>query len=94
MIAVGKRVRWMARSGEKTTTRSDAADVTFPDANTIQVTAYRTVQPILGQLLGFDLVEVSAQARARIVGLDSSCVFQFLVTYDPKFGTNVIALAG
>jgi hypothetical protein len=55
------------------------ADVTFP-TNAIRVKAYRTVQPVFGQVVGFGPVEVWAQATARIGSLAGTCVFPFFVT--------------
>ena len=63
-----------------TPTCSGKADVTFPDSTTVRVTAYRTVQPIFGQVLGFASVEVSAQATAKVGSLGASCIFPFYIT--------------
>lgn len=65
----------------KITTCSDEADVTFSEGGSaVEVKAYRSVQPIFGQILGFPSVEVSAQATARIGSLAGACVFPFFVT--------------
>jgi hypothetical protein len=67
------------------------ADVTFVDANTIRVKAYRTVQPIFGQILGFESVDVSAQATAKIGSLGASCVFPFFMTSSLLTGSDFFA---
>lgn len=60
----------------KTGTCSNQADVTFPDSTTIRVKAYRTVQPIFGQIVGFSDTEVSATAKAVIGSpAKSGCYF-------------------
>jgi hypothetical protein len=60
------------------------ADIVFPEADftEITVTAHRTVQPFFGQIVGFDPVEVSAQATARIGSLGSTCLFPLFLTTD------------
>lgn len=65
---------------------SDDADVTFPadygTGNSVRITAFRTVQPIFGQIVGFDPVEVWAEAEARIGSLGSACLFPLFLTTD------------
>jgi hypothetical protein len=57
------------------------ADVTFSEGgNAIEVTAFRTVQPIFGQIIGFQPVQVWARAKARIGSLAGTCVFPFFLT--------------
>lgn len=65
-----------------TATCSGLADVAFPelDDTAVRVTAYRTVQPIFGQILGFPSVDVSASATARIGSLSSTCLFPFFIS--------------
>ena len=76
----------------KTATCSGKADVTFADGGTsIKVTAFRTVQPIFGQIIGFDPIEVSAQATARIGSLGSACVFPFFMTSSLLSGSAFFA---
>jgi hypothetical protein len=65
----------------ETSTCSDEADVTFEDGgNTIRVKAYRTVQPIFGQVLGFEPTVVWAQAKATVGSLGAACLFPFFIT--------------
>jgi hypothetical protein len=67
----------------ETSTCSDQADVTFPEedgGNAIRVKAYRTVQPIFGQVLGFEETVVWAQATARVGSLGAACLFPFFIT--------------
>jgi hypothetical protein len=62
-------------------TCSGEADVTFEDGgNTIRVKAYREVEPIFGQVLGFDEVEVWAQAKATVGSLGAACLFPLFIT--------------
>jgi hypothetical protein len=70
-------------TGATGTTCAGLADVSFLEQDTaVRVTAYRTVQPIFGQVLNFDSIEVSAQATARIGSLGSTCLFPLFVTTD------------
>jgi hypothetical protein len=65
----------------ETSTCSDKADVTFEDGgSSIRVKAYRTVQPIFGQVLGFEETVVWAQAKATVGSLGASCLFPFFIT--------------
>jgi len=59
---------------------SGKSDVTFPDSTTIRVKAYRTVQPVFGQVLGAPAVDVSAEASAKIGSLGSACLFPVFLT--------------
>jgi hypothetical protein len=62
-------------------TCSGEADVTFLEGgNAIRVKAYRDVEPIFGQILGFQTVEIWAQATARVGSLGSACLFPFFIT--------------
>ena len=65
----------------ETSTCSDEADVTFEDGgSTIRVKAYREVQPIFGQVLGFEETVVWAQAKATVGSLGAACLFPFFIT--------------
>jgi hypothetical protein len=66
----------------KTGSCGGEADVTFPEADgtSIEVTAYRAVQPTFGRVLGFAPVEVFAQSRAKIGSLGETCVFPLFLT--------------
>jgi hypothetical protein len=58
----------------------DGADVAIDDAK-ITVTAYRQVQPVFGAVLGWDPIEVSASASARVGSIEeATCLFPFFQT--------------
>lgn len=70
------------------------ADVTFPASTQVRVTAYRTVQPTFGRLIGFRTVNVGATASAQIGSLGAACVFPFFLTIgqlsNPSFFAPVV----
>jgi hypothetical protein len=66
--------------GKTETCTNSKAEVTFlGGGNAIRVTAFRTVQPVFGQALGFQPVEVYARATAQIGSVGSACLFPFFL---------------
>jgi len=50
--------------------------------DTIEVKAYKTVQPVFGSLLGWSDFEVSATARAKVGSAAATCPFPVFLTED------------
>ena len=61
----------------------DVAFTTGSVANdTVKVTAYKTITPMFGSLLGWDDFEVSATAKAKVGSAGASCPFPIFLTED------------